>query len=43
MEASTQQMYLTGDERVPELPWRAVHLIAFVLDAPAGVSKANAN
>lgn len=41
--ASAQQMYLTGDERAPELPWRTKHLIAFVMDAPAGVSKANAN
>lgn len=41
--ARTQQMYLTGDERVPDSPQRTVHLIAFVMDAPAGVSKANAN
>lgn len=41
--ASTQQMYLTGDERLPEFPWRPPHLIVFVMDAPAGVSKANAN
>ena len=36
-------MYLIGDEREPEFSWRTVHLIAFVMDAPAGVSKANSN
>lgn len=41
--ASTQQMYMTGDERVPEIPWRTMYPISFVIDAPAGVSKANAN
>lgn len=41
--ASTQQMYLIGDERVAEFPWKSRHLIAFVMDAPAGVSKANVN
>lgn len=41
--ASTQQMYLIGDEGVPGFPWRTMHLIAFVMDAPAGVSKVNAN
>lgn len=41
--ASTQQMYLIGDEGVAEFPWKTRRLIAFVIDAPAGVSKANAN
>lgn len=41
--ASTKQTYLTGDERVPEFPWRTMQLISFVMNAPVGVSKANAN
>lgn len=40
--ASTQRAYLIGNGRVPEFPC-TMHLIAFVTDAPAGVSKANGN
>lgn len=32
-----EQKHWAGDESVPEVPLRAVHVIAFVADAPAGV------
>lgn len=38
---SRQTANVFGDERVLRCPWRTVQLIAFVMNGPAGVSKAN--